>query len=102
MILPERVFGSASVKRISFGFAIAPICFATWSSSASFSAALTGAPAFGVTNATIAVPVSSSGRPITAASATFSCETSALSTSIVPMRCPATFITSSTRPMTQK
>jgi hypothetical protein len=29
MILPERVFGSASVKRMSSGFASAPISFAT-------------------------------------------------------------------------
>ena len=56
----------------------------------------------GVTKATIAVPVSSSGRPTTAASATFGCETIALSTSMVPMRWPETFITSSMRPMIQK
>ena len=50
----------------------------------------------------MAVPVMSSGRPTTAASATLAWETSALSTSIVPMRCPETFITSSIRPMIQK
>ena len=29
MILPERVFGSSSVNRIVFGFAIGPISLAT-------------------------------------------------------------------------
>jgi hypothetical protein len=102
MILPERVFGSASVKRISLGFAIAPICRVTWSSNALASAPSARALPRGVTKATIAVPVRSSGRPTTAASATFSCETSALSTSMLPIRWPATFITSSMRPMIQK
>ena len=61
-----------------------------------------GVPRFGVTKATIAVPVRSSGRPTTAASATCAWATSALSTSIEPMRWPETFITSSMRPMIQK
>jgi hypothetical protein len=43
----------------------------------------------------------SCGKPTTAASATFACETSALSTSAVPMRWPLTLITSSTRPVIQ-
>ena len=34
MILPKRVLGGASVKRISLGFAIAPICAVTWVCSA--------------------------------------------------------------------
>ncbi len=46
-------------------------------------------------------PVSSSLRPMTADSATASWETRALSTSAVEMRWPETFITSSTRPVTQ-
>ncbi len=37
MIFPERVFGSASVKRISSGRASAPISLTTWSDSAFFS-----------------------------------------------------------------
>ena len=55
-----------------------------------------------VTNATTDWPVSSSGWPMTAASATFSCETMADSISAVDMRCPDTLRTSSTRPMIQK
>ena len=87
---------------MSLGFAIAPICLLTWLRSAAASASSARVPPSGVTKATIAVPVRSSGRPITAASATSSWETSALSTSIVPMRCPEMFITSSMRPMIQK
>ena len=37
MILPERVFGSSSVNRIDFGFAIGPISSATWLRSSSTS-----------------------------------------------------------------
>ena len=59
-------------------------------------------PPLGVTKATTAVPVISSGRPTTAASATSLWETRALSTSMVPIRWPEMFITSSMRPMIQK
>ncbi len=59
-------------------------------------------PFFRVTNATSEVPFSSSGRPTTAASATRPSDTSALSTSAVPSRWPATFTTSSTRPITHR
>ena len=55
-----------------------------------------------MTKAKIAWPVSSSGTAITAASATFSCETSADSTSIVESRWPETLMTSSMRPTIQK
>ena len=51
-----------------------------------------------VTKATIAWPVVSSLAPTTAASATAGWSTSADSTSVVEMRWPDTFITSSTRP----
>ena len=50
----------------------------------------------------IACPVVASLAPTTAASATDGCDTSADSTSVVEMRCPDTFITSSTRPSSQK
>ncbi len=55
-------------------------------------------PSLRVTNAASAWPLSSCARPTTAASATAGWSTSALSTSIVPIRCPATLSTSSTRP----
>jgi hypothetical protein len=50
----------------------------------------------------MAWPVVSSLAPTTAASATVSWSTRALSTSVVEMRWPDTFITSSTRPSNQK
>ena len=46
MILPERVFGSASAKRISSGRAIAPISFATCSRSSFSSASSAATPGF--------------------------------------------------------
>ena len=54
-----------------------------------------------ITNAQTAWPVSSSLAPTTAASATFGCDTSADSISVVESRWPDTFITSSTRPSSQ-
>ena len=54
-----------------------------------------------MTKATIALPVIGSLAPTTAASATASWDTRACSTSVVEMRWPETFITSSTRPSTQ-
>ncbi len=52
--------------------------------------------------ATMASPLISSGRATTAASATAGWLTSALSISIVLKRWPATLMTSSTRPSTQR
>ncbi len=54
-----------------------------------------------MTNAQIACPVVSSLAPTTAASATPEWPTSADSTSVVEMRCPEMFITSSMRPSSQ-
>ena len=50
----------------------------------------------------IAWPVVASLAPTTAASATLGCDTSADSTSVVEMRWPDTFMTSSTRPSSQR
>ncbi len=105
MILPERVFGRLSPKRMSFGLAIGPISLPTQSRScfANFSAsAPDGRACFSTTNAHTASPVRSSGRPTTAASATSGFDTSADSISIVPIRWPDTFRTSSMRPMIVK
>ena len=55
-----------------------------------------------ITNATMAWPVVGSVAPTTAASATFGCDTSADSTSVVEMLWPETSITSSTRPSSQR
>ncbi len=103
MILPERVFGRLSPKRMSLGLAMAPISLPTQSRSSlaifCASAPLGRAP-FSTTNAQTASPVRSSGRPTTAASATSAVfATSADSISMVPRRWPETFSTSSMRPM---
>ena len=101
MIFPDRVFGSSGVKTMFAGFAIGPIFTATWLRSSSSRSTEPSSPPFRVTNATIACPVRASARPHTAASATLEWSTSADSTSIVEMR-PETFMTSSTRPSSQK
>ena len=102
MILPLRVFGSSGVKTMFAGFAIGPIFFATWFRSSSSLSTEPSSPPTSETKATIACPVVASARAATAASATSLWSTSALSTSIVEIRWPETFITSSTRPRSQK
>src|ERR1035437_9666674 len=102
MILPERVLGRASVKRIPSGRAREPISFETHLRSSSLSASLGWYSLSSVTKAEMACPFNSSGRPTTAASATLGWATRADSTSMVPRRWPLTLITSSTRPMSQK
>ncbi len=101
MILPLLVFGSSKTTMIWRGFAIAPISLVTWLfrlCSRSLSAAT---PPRRITKATIAWPVISSFAQTTAASAIDGCETRADSTSVVEIRCPETFITSSTLPRSQ-
>ena len=98
MILPLRVFGSSGVKTMFAGFAIGPIFCATWLRSSSSISTEPSSPPFSVTNATIACPVVASAAPTTAASATDGWLTSALSTSVVLIRWPLMFMTSSTRP----
>jgi hypothetical protein len=105
MILPERVLGRLSPKRMSLGLAIGPISLPTQSRSSLASLGLVagGRGRLSTTKAQMASPVVSSGRPTTAASATSSVQlTSADSISIVPMRWPETFSTSSMRPVMVK
>src|SRR5262249_11374714 len=101
MIFPERVLGSSSVHSTVFGRAMGPIVLATWSRSSAASSSLGSLPARRITKALIDWPVVASVRPMTAASATNWCPTSACSTSAVEMLCPETSITSSTRPRSQ-
>ena len=103
MILPLRVFGSSGTTWISRGRAIGEISRATSARSSSIicSRGVSAWWAIRMTNATIACPVVSSVAPTTAASATPEWPTSADSTSAVEIRCPDTFITSSTRPSNQ-
>ena len=90
MILPERVLGKFSPKRMSFGLAIGPISLAMWSRSClamALPSSPVGSERLSTTKAQMASPVVSSGRPTTAASATSSVQlTKADSISMVPMR----------------
>ena len=104
MILPLRVFGSSSVKTTVFGRAIGPIFSATWARS-SWPRSSVGGTGIG--------PQGHEGHdglsrwwhrcaPTTADSATAGWSTRADSTSVVEMRWPETFMTSSTRPSSQR
>ena len=87
---------------IRFGRASLPILTATCSRMSTTSSSVPSRSPWSVTNAATDWPVSSSAWPITAASATFGCDTIADSISAVDIRWPETLSTSSTRPMTQK
>src|SRR2546426_2933854 len=102
MIFPLRVFGSFSVMYRSSGTAMDPISSRTCFWRSLLRASERFAPPFRTTYATRDCPFTGWGFPTTAASATFGWLTSADSTSIVPIRCPATLITSSIRPMSQR
>ena len=105
MILPLRVLGRLSPKRMSFGLAIGPISLATQlRNSFAILRLVAGRPrAFQHDEGADRLAGVSSGRPTTAASATSSVhDTSADSISIVPMRWPETLSTSSMRPVMVK
>ena len=108
MILPDRVLGSSATSRIWRGLAIGPISLATWlrssvmNASASCARGRGHAPAHDDEGDDALAGHRDRSAPTTAASATDGCETSADSTSVVEMRWPDTFITSSTRPSSQR
>ncbi len=102
MILPLRVLGRSALKTMRSGRAMPPILRTTCSFSSPSSSGETAWPSLRVMKATMAWPLISWAMPTTAASATDGWSTSALSTSIVPMRWPETFSTSSTRPSSVK
>ena len=102
MILPDRVLGRSAAQIRSSGRARAPIFLVTWALISSISSFVPLLPSLIVTKAAMACPLISWGRPMTAASATSGWSTSADSTSMVETRWPETFITSSTRPRSQK
>ena len=101
MILPERVFGSASTKFNSPITAIGPISLRTVRTISVRSSSDGSLPVLSTTNAEMTSPRSSSGRPVTPASATALWRRIALSTSIVPSRCAAILMISSARPLNQ-
>ena len=83
MIFPLRVFGSASVKRMSSGRASDADLLRDVRLQLLLQLVARRDALLERDEAAIASPLSSSGRPTTAASATFGWCTSALSTSIV-------------------
>lgn len=101
MILPERVLGNAGAQCSASGEATGPSTLRTQLINSLRSSSDSGTPACKVTKVQIPCPLISCGIPTTAASATASCDTRALSISAVPRRWPETFKTSSTRPVIQ-
>ena len=102
MILPLRVLGRLARKSIALGATAAPRRLRAWPSSSRFSASLGSKPGLSATKALTISPTIGSGMPMTPASATAGCSSSALSTSNGPIRWPADLITSSARPTNQK
>ncbi len=102
MILPERVLGRSGVNSRYFGPGDRADDVGDVLAQLDGQRVVTAlTPARRMTKAKIAWPVIASVLPTTAASATLGWSTSADSTSIVLIRWPATFITSSTRPSSQ-
>ena len=102
MILPLRVFGSIDTKLQLAITATGPSSLRTVASSSASSSSDGSWPVLSTTKAEITSPRSSSGRPVTPASATAGWRRKAVSTSIVPMRWPAILMISSARPLNQK
>ena len=102
MILPLRVFGTLSMKSISFGATTAPSRLRRKAEQLQPQLlARLRSPACSATKALTISPTTGSGLPMTPASATAGCSISALSTSKGPTRWPAVLMTSSARPTNQ-
>ena len=101
MILPLRVLGSIFTKLTSPMTANGPSSRRTVSMSSVRSWSLAVRPSLRTMNDDMTSPRSSSGRPVTPASATSSWRRNADSTSMVPRRCAAILMTSSARPENQ-
>ena len=98
IIFPLLVFGRSSTKNIFAGLAVGPIFTSTYFMSF-FSRSGDGVPVFRTVNAIGTCPFILSGIGTTATSPTAGLSCIAFSTSAVDSRCPATFITSSVRPV---
>ena len=102
MILPLRVLGSMSTKFSSPITATGPELAAHRGEQLLLAARRTArVPCFSTTKAEMTSPRSSSGRPVTPASATAGWRRKAVSTSMVPMRWAAILMISSARPLNQ-
>jgi len=98
MILPDLVFGKSSMKKILFGLAVGPIFLSTYFISV-FSSSGEAVAFFRTTKAIGTWPFNLSGIETTATFPTCWLSWIAFSSSAVASRCPATFITSSVRPV---
>ena len=97
-LIPSGILQPATLNLIGPGVVLDPDVLISELAMLQAKGVPVGRERFRTTNAQIASPVRSSGRPTTAASATIALATSADSTSIVPSRWPETFRTSSMRP----
>ena len=102
MILPERVFGMSATIHTFFGRAIDPISLTIALRDLCATSSLGWTPGLSATYISTILPRTSSITGTAAASATSSTMIAADSSSLVPSRCPATLITSSTRPRIRK
>lgn len=102
MILPERVLGRPTACCTTSGVANAPILRRTSFFSESTKESVNAAPSARVTKQYRDSPLTACGRETTAASATWGCSVSTLSTSEVDIKCPETFSMSSMRPVTHR
>ncbi|MNC85261.1 hypothetical protein D3C83_08520 [compost metagenome] len=102
MILPLRVLGRPPTKLQSAMTATGPSSLRTVAISSACSSSEGVWSPLRTMKAEMTSPRSSSGRPVTPASATAGWRRNAVSTSIVPMRWPAILMISSARPLNQK
>ncbi len=102
MILPDRVLGMSGTIQMFFGRAIFPISVSIALITFSTMPLRGTNPGLSETYISTARPRSSSMTGTAAASAISSTVRLADSSSLVPSRCPATLITSSTRPRMRK
>jgi hypothetical protein len=102
MILPERVLGRSAAKRMSSGRAMAPIFCTTCSHQLRFSASLGSYPLLQGHEGGHGLALQLVRLPHHGRLGHGGVVHQRDSTSMVPIRCPATLSTSSMRPITQK
>ena len=98
MILPDRVLGMSGTIQMFFGRAILPMSVSIAALTLASIAGLASIPGLSETYISTTRPRMSSTTGTAAASATSGTASADDSSSLVPSRCPATLITSSTRP----
>ena len=102
MILPDLVLGMSGTIQTFFGRAILPISVSIALLTLAAISSLGAMPGLSETYTSTTRPRMSSMTGTAAASATSGTVSAADSISLVPSRCPATLITSSTRPRIRK